>query len=90
MKVSNGRSVNYIYRQLSMTEQTYYSWRRKYRGIKVVQTKRLRDLEKENTRLKKSVGHRPGAEVPAALMMIVGLLYVLWSKIMPTNSLIFS
>ncbi len=47
VKVSNGRSVKYIYRQLSMTEQTYYSWCREYRGIKVVQTRRLRDLEKE-------------------------------------------
>jgi cell division protein FtsB len=38
-----------------VTEQTYYRWRREYGGLKVDQAKRLKDLEKENARLKKLV-----------------------------------
>jgi len=36
-----------------VTEQTCYRWRREYGGLKLDQAKRLRELEKENTRLKK-------------------------------------
>ena len=36
-----------------ITEQTYYRWRREYGGLKVDQAKRLKDLERENARLKK-------------------------------------
>ena len=35
--------------------QTYYRWRKEYGGLKVVQAKRLKELEKENTRLKRLV-----------------------------------
>jgi transposase-like protein len=55
VKVSQGKSVEQLCRELSMTEQTYYRWRREYGGMKVAQARRLRDLEKENTRLKKAV-----------------------------------
>jgi transposase-like protein len=55
VKVSQGRSVEQLCRELSMTEQTYYRWRREYGGMKVAQARRLKDLEKENTRLKKAV-----------------------------------
>ena len=40
-----------------MTEQTYYRWRKEYGGLKVDQAKKLRELEKENTRLKKLVAN---------------------------------
>jgi putative transposase len=40
---------------LGITEQTYYRWRREYGGLKVDQAKKLKELEKENARLKKLV-----------------------------------
>ena len=55
VKLSQCRSVEQLCRELSITEQTYYRWRREYGGMKVTQARRLKDLEKENTRLKKAV-----------------------------------
>jgi len=43
-------------RQLGVSEQTYHRWRNQYGGMKADDAKRLRELEKENTRLKKIVG----------------------------------
>jgi putative transposase len=40
---------------LGVTEQTYYRWRKEYGGMRIEQAKRLKDLEKENSRLKKLV-----------------------------------
>jgi len=42
-------------RHLGITEQTYYRWRKEYRGMRINQAKRLKELEKENARLKKLV-----------------------------------
>jgi transposase-like protein len=42
-------------RKLGVTEQTYYRWRKEYGGMRVEQAKRLKDLEQENSRLKKLV-----------------------------------
>jgi putative transposase len=47
--------VAHVCRALSITEQTYYRWRNEYGGLKVDQIKRLKDLERENTRLKRAV-----------------------------------
>ena len=55
VKLSQGRSVEQLCREMGITEQTYYRWRREYGGMKVTQARRLKDLEKENTRLKKAV-----------------------------------
>jgi putative transposase len=55
VKLSQGKSVGQICREMGVTEQTYYRWRREYGGMKVAQARRLKDLEKENTRLKKAV-----------------------------------
>ena len=44
-----------IVRELGITEQTYYRWRREYGGLKVSQAKRLKELERENARLKRAV-----------------------------------
>ena len=41
-------------RTLGISEQTYYKWRREYGGLKLDQAKRLKDLERENERLKKA------------------------------------
>ncbi len=43
------------YRKIGVTEQTYYRWRKEYGGMRIEQAKRLKDLEKENVRLKKLV-----------------------------------
>jgi len=42
-------------RKVGITEQTYYRWRREYGGMRIDQAKRLKELEKENARLKKLV-----------------------------------
>ena len=42
-------------RELGITEQTYYRWRKEYGGLKVSQAKRLKELEQENARLKRAV-----------------------------------
>ncbi len=44
-----------ICRSLGVSEQTYYKWRREYGGLKMDQAKRLKELERENERLKKAV-----------------------------------
>mgnify|MGYP002838170005 CR=1 FL=1 len=51
--LSQGRSVVQACKQIAVTEQTYYRWRREYGGMKVDQAKRLKELERENSRLKK-------------------------------------
>jgi putative transposase len=53
--LSQGMSVGQICRQQGIAEQTYYRWRKEYGGLKVSQAKRMKDLERENTRLKKAV-----------------------------------
>ncbi len=48
-------SVPEVARKLGVTEQTCYRWRKEYGGLKTDQAKKLKDLEKENARLKKLV-----------------------------------
>ena len=50
-----GKSVKLISRELGITEQTYYRWRREYGGMKVSQARRLKELERANGRLKRAV-----------------------------------
>jgi putative transposase len=47
--------VGEICRNLGVSEQSYYRWRREYGGLKVSQAKRMKDLERENSRLKRAV-----------------------------------
>ena len=53
--ISQGKSVREVSRQIGITEQTYYRWRKEYGGMDVNQARRLKDLEKENQQLKKLV-----------------------------------
>jgi putative transposase len=53
--LSQGQTVGAVSRKLEVTEQTYYRWRREYGGMQVEQARRLKDLERENARLKKLV-----------------------------------
>ena len=50
---AKGSSIPDICRELGISEQTYYRWRKEYGGLKLDQAKRLKLLEVENTRLKK-------------------------------------
>ena len=54
--LSQGRTVKEVSRELGVTEQTYYRWRKEYGGLKISQARRLKELERENSRLKKAVG----------------------------------
>jgi transposase-like protein len=53
--LSQGTTAVEVSRKLGITEQTYYRWRREYGGMRVEQAKRLKELERENARLKKLV-----------------------------------
>ena len=53
--LSQGATVAEASKKISVTEQTYYRWRKEYGGMRIEQAKRLKDLEKENARLKKLV-----------------------------------
>ncbi len=53
--VSQGKSIAQVSRELGITEQTYYRWRKEYGGMKVSQARRLKELEQENSRLKRAV-----------------------------------
>ncbi len=53
--LSKGETVALAARKLEITEQTYYRWRKEYGGMQVEQARRLKQLEKENARLKKLV-----------------------------------
>ena len=51
--LSQGSTVGEATRKIEVTEQTYYRWRREYGGMRIEQENRLKELEKENTRLKR-------------------------------------
>jgi putative transposase len=50
-----GKSVSEAVRQIGVTVQTYYRWRKEYGGMSRDQAKRLKELETENTRLRRAV-----------------------------------
>jgi len=50
--LSTGKSAGEVCRELNISEQTYYRWRKEYGGMRVDQAKKLKLLEKENQRLK--------------------------------------
>ena len=53
--LSKGSTAAEAARHLGIAEQTYYRWRKEYGGMRINQAKRLKELEKENTRLKRLV-----------------------------------
>ena len=53
VELAKGVKIDQVCRKLAMTEQTYYRWRKEYGGVRTDQAKRLKELEKENARLKK-------------------------------------
>ena len=55
IRIGQGVSAVEAIRGIGVTEQSYYRWRKEYGGLKLDQAKRLKDLEKENVRLKRAV-----------------------------------
>ena len=53
--LAQGMTVGLVCRELSISEQTYYRWRKQYGGLKISQAKRMKDIKRENTRLKRAV-----------------------------------
>lgn len=53
--LSQNKTISEVARQLEISEQTYYRWKKKYGGLDKTQAKKLKDLEKENLQLKKLV-----------------------------------
>jgi len=52
---SQGKTTGQACREAAISEQSYYRWRKEYGGLPIEQAKRLKDLEKENARLKRLV-----------------------------------
>ena len=55
VRLGQGETAGKICRSIGISEQTYYKWRREYGGLKIDQAKRLKELERENDRLKRAV-----------------------------------
>lgn len=55
VRLNQGESTGHAVRAIGVTEQTYYRWRKEYGGMGVDQARRLKDLEKENQRLRQAV-----------------------------------
>ena len=56
--LAQGKTVPEVVRKLGVTEQTYYRCKRGYGGLRTDQAKRLKDLEKANTRMRRFLGER--------------------------------
>jgi putative transposase len=54
-RLSEGRSVEEVCRELGISDSTFYYWRKQYGKMELEQVKRLKDLQQENSRLKKLV-----------------------------------
>jgi putative transposase len=55
VELSRGKKTGEVCRKLGITEQTFYRWRKEYGGLRMDQARRLKELERENARLKKVV-----------------------------------
>ena len=53
--LAKGGQMPQVCRKLGVTEQTYYRWRKEYGGVRTDQVKRLKEMDRENARLKKIV-----------------------------------
>ncbi len=55
IKLAGGKKIGEVCRELAISEQSYYRWRKEHGGMQVSQAKKLKDLERENARLKRLV-----------------------------------
>jgi transposase-like protein len=56
--LSRGQTLAQVCKKIGVCEQTYYRWRKEYGGLRLGQAKHLRELERENARLKKLVAEQ--------------------------------
>ncbi|QDT38361.1 Transposase [Stratiformator vulcanicus] len=63
--LAQGQTVPEACRQIGVTEQTYYRWKKEYGGLRLDQAKRLKEMERENARLKKLLAE---AELDKAIL----------------------
>ena len=55
-----GKSIGIACREAGISDQSYFRWRKEYGGLDLDQARRMKDLEKENSRLKRLVADNPG------------------------------
>ena len=55
--LANGKTVREVIRELGISEQTYYRWRKEFGGMGMDQARQLKELQKENARLKQAVAN---------------------------------
>jgi putative transposase len=55
VELGRGLAVSDVCRKIGVSDQTYYRWKKEYGGLRLDQAKRLKELERENARLKKLV-----------------------------------
>ena len=55
VRISRGETVAQASRAIGVTEQTFYRWRKEYGGLQTNQARRMKDMEKENQRLRKAI-----------------------------------
>ena len=65
--MGRGKTAKEACREVQITEQTYYRWRKEYGGMQSSQARKLKDLEKENARLKKAVAELTLDKCPAPI-----------------------
>jgi putative transposase len=53
LELARGQTVPQVCKKIGVTEQTYYRWRKEYGGLRTDQAKRFKELEQENSRLKR-------------------------------------
>ena len=56
--LGQGKQIEEVCRQIGVSNQSYYKWRRKFGGMEIPQGKRLKELERENSQLKKIVAEQ--------------------------------
>lgn len=57
VELAKGQTISQVSKQLGITDQTYYRWRKEYGSLKMDQARRLKELERENARLKHVVAN---------------------------------
>ena len=53
--IGQGKTMDAVLREIGVTGNTYYRWRKEYGGLKTDQARRMKDLEKENARLRRAI-----------------------------------
>jgi transposase-like protein len=65
VELARGKTVSVVCKQIGVTDQTYFRWRKEYGGLKVDQARRFKELDQENARLKRLLAE---AELDKAIL----------------------